>query len=87
MGLLSAKTRGRNMKKDNKKNHVFFIFGSKQPKDSSTPQSLISFILRQNSVNAQRMLEPTAGQLGGRKVSLLTWGHTVFYNSHNIHLC
>lgn len=64
MGLLSAKTRGRNMKKDNKKNHVFLIFGSKQPKDSSTPQSLISFILRQNSVKAQRMLEPTAARLG-----------------------
>lgn len=64
MGLLSAKTRGRNMKKDNKKNHVFLIFGSKQPKDSSTPQSLISFILRQNSVTAQRMLEPTAARLG-----------------------
>lgn len=53
------------MKKDNKKNHVFLIFGSKQPKDSSTPQSLISFILRQNSVTAQRMLEPTAARLGG----------------------
>lgn len=86
MGLLSAKTRGRNMKKDNKKNHVFLIFGSKQPKDSSTP--LISFILRQNSVTAQRMLEPTAARLGGgTKVSLLTWGHAVFYNSHNIHSC
>lgn len=86
MGLLSAKTRGRNMKKDNKKNHVFLIFGSKQPKDSSTPQSLISFILRQNSVKAQRMLEPTAARLGA-KVSLLTWGHAVFCNSHNIHSC
>lgn len=87
MGLLSAKTRGRNMKKDNKKNHVFFIFGSKQLKDSSPPQSLISFILRQNSVKAQRMLEATAVRLGGKKVSLLTWGHAVFYNSHNIHSC
>lgn len=87
MGLLSAKTRGRNMKKYNKKNHVFLIFGSKQPKDSSTPQSLISFILRQNPVKAQRMLAPTAARLGGTKVSLLTWGHAVFYNSHNIRSC
>lgn len=65
MGLLSAKTRGRNMKKDNKKNHVFLIFGSKQPKDSSTPQSLISFILRQNSTDVRANSSSAGG--GGRK--------------------